>query len=253
MSNAATRRGGLPRLVPLAALLVSLLVAQACTENAPATSPTAVPGSSSPSAVPTAAAIPLDLCANLGTDCTLEAGSYLAQLFEPNLAFELGSGWLNDVYSSRAMQILHGEKSGVSFISGQLDPVEGSLGTTAADFVAYLRGRSGLTAGAPMPVTIDGQAGVALDVTIGPKATVLFDRPIAGGPPDRFLVSPTEQARFIALDVRDERVLIVIEALAPDELTAFLHDQAEPLLDSLRFPAPVPSASSSAPEPSASP
>jgi hypothetical protein len=79
---------------------------------------------------------------------------------------------------------------------------------------------------------------VALDVTVGPAAVVLFERPISGQQPDPFEVSPTEHARFVALDVAGERVLIVIEALPPDDLATFLAQQAQPLLDSLTFPAP---------------
>lgn len=216
------------------AVLISLV---GCT-GATASPSSLAGGPSSAPPVPTRAPLPRDLCANLGTDCSLEAGHYLAQLFEPNVSFDLGGGWLNNVYSPRAMQILHGETTGISFMSGQLQARDGSLGTTARELLAYLAKRPGLTAGAVEDVPVGGQQAVALDVTVGPAAVVLFERPIAGGQADPFQLSPTEHARFVALDVAGERVLIVIEALAPDDLATFLAQKAQPLLDSLTFPAP---------------
>jgi hypothetical protein len=225
------------RGVPALSVLVVLIVLVGCTGATP--SPSSVAGGpSSATPVPTRAPLPRDLCANLGTDCTLEAGHYLAQLFEPNVAFELGSGWLNNVYSPRALQILHGETAGISFMSGPLQARDGSLGTSPRELLTYLAKRPGLTAGAIEDVTLGGQPAVVLDVTVGPAAVVLFERPIAGQQADPFQVSPTEHARFVALDVAGERVLIVIEALAPDDLASFLAQYAQPLLDSLTFPAP---------------
>lgn len=218
-------------------MLLTVLLVQGCAD-AGSVSPGATASGARGSAAPTRAPLPRDLCANLGTDCTLGAGHYLAQLFQPNVAFDLGSGWLNNVYSPRALQILHGETSGVSFMSGQLQARDGSLGTTARDLLTYLAKRPGLTAGAIADMTVGGQPAAALDVTVGPAAVVLFERPISGQQPDPFEVSPTEHARFVALDVAGERVLIVIEALPPDDLATFLAQQAQPLLDSLTFPAP---------------
>ena len=182
--------------------------------------------------------LPRDLCANLGTDCTLEAGHYLAQLFQPNVSFDLGEGWINNVYSARAMQILHGETSGLSFISGELKPRQGSLGTTARDLLTYLAGQPGLTAKPIETITLGGQPAVALDVTVGADPVVLFDRPISSQQSDPFEISPTEHARFVAADVGGERLLIVIEALPPVDLATFMAEQAQPVLDSLAFPAP---------------
>ncbi len=228
-------------LLPFGAVLISLLLV-GCGAGAPV--PSGAAASSAPAASLTAgatgASIPRDLCANLVPDCALAPGSYLAQLFRPPLAFELGSGWTNVAYTPRALQILRDETSSISVVSGELLARSGELGTSPAELVAYLRRRPGLSAGVPKDVTVGGLKGVALEVRVGQASVALFDQPLAGGQKDPFLLRQTETARFIALEAGGQRVLIVVEAPSA-EFATFLREAAQPVLDSLSFSGAGPS------------
>src|SRR4029077_13765557 len=116
--------------------------------------------------------------------------AYLAQAFQPPIAFSLADdGWDDTAYVERAIQLVRGDSESVAIVSGQLDGPKAesaAAGATAAAFLTYLRTVPGITVGAKTAVLVGGLPASQLDVHVGSANVTLFQTPIAAGTDDRF-------------------------------------------------------------------
>lgn len=208
-------------------------------------SPSLAPATPAP--VPTAAAsVPLDLCANTGADCLVQAGQYLAQQFQPPIGFTLlDDGWDNGTYVERAIQLVRGgidtATQSLSIVSGQLDGPTGTAsaaGTTAAQFLTYVRALKGLTLSGQAALLVGGQPATQVDVKVGKDNVTLFDVPISGTLEDPFELRSGEIARLVVVDVAGQRVVFVIEVFGTASMADFLATEVQPFLASVTFPTP---------------
>jgi len=223
------------------ALLVAMSVG-ACAPSGLVSLPASAPAATAP-ATPSVN-LPLDLCAGTGVDCALDAGQYVAQQFQPPVGFTLDAGWTNLVYVGESIQLVRGQSDrpteSVSIVSGQLDGPSGAsaaAGTTAADFVTYLRKLPGITVANPAAVLLGGLPAAQLDVHVGKANTTLFNQPATATTEDPFDLRAGETARLIAVDVGSARVLFIVEVLGTASLADFERTEVQPLLASTTFPA----------------
>jgi hypothetical protein len=118
-----------------------------------------------------------------------------------------------------------------------------SLGASppVATAVSQLRAGAGVTYGPVTPVRLAGFGGEKFDATIGSKhhLFVPLSPPshAAVYHPDAYLFDAGEVLRIVVLDVRGKTVVFVLEnaGLPSDQFPSFL-DEAQRLLDTLRFP-----------------
>lgn len=197
-----------------------------------------------PTPVPTLATeLPRDLCANTGADCLVPAGQYLAQQFQPPIGFTLlDDGWANGTYVERAIQLVRGgidtATQSLSIVSGQLDGPTGTAaaaGSTASDFLTYVRKLPGLTVSGQTALLVGGQAASQVDVKVGPANVTLFEVPISGTVEDPFDLRAAEAARLVVVDVAGQRVVFVIEVFGAAKLADFLTTEIQPFLASVTF------------------
>jgi len=231
-----------PRAAAPLALTLALAACLGGCSAAGTPSPSVAPATATPA--PTAAAsIPLDLCANTGADCVPPAGRYLAQQFQPPIGFTLDDGWANGTYVERAIQLVRPgidtATQSLSIVSGQLDGPTGAAaaaGTTAAQFLTYVRALPGLTVSGQAAVLIGGLAATQLDVKVDKKANVtLFNLPISASQEDPFYLRAGETARLVVVDAAGQRVVFVIEVFGTASMADFLKTEMQPFLTSVTF------------------
>ena len=229
--------------MPLALTLASVLCLGGCAAVDTPT-PSVVPASATPVSTPVAS-LPLDLCANTGADCVPPAGRYLAQQFQPPIGFTLDDGWANGTYVERAIQLVRPgidtATQSLSIVSGQLDGPTGAAsaaGTTAAQFLTYLRTLKGLTVSGQAALLVGGGPATQVDVKVGAANVTLFDVPISGTLEDPFELRAHETARLVVVDVAGQRVVFVIEVFGTASMADFLKAQVQPFLASVTFPTP---------------
>ena len=97
---------------------------------------------------------------------------------------------------------------------------------TPAEAAALLAERTDLTAGEPVPFSLDGREGVRLDLHAAEPNT-----PIFGGAEGDFGLEPSVDIRLAFVPV-DEGLLVVFVAAPADELDA-AWDEAQPVLESV--------------------
>jgi hypothetical protein len=196
---------------------------------APATASPSASAAASPSASAVAAA---KLCAKSFEACALPAGTYRAAPFEPGFAFTIeGDDWVNQ----RAWP--HG--GGVNYTDGAFfwmaGPMKGTIddkpveiGDTADDMVTFLGRPKDWAVEDPLPITVDGVTGVAVDTVTGPKA-----RPgLLHFPEDDFNTDPKEKIRWIVLEKDGTRVVFLLDAFKEanfDKVSA----RVQPIIDSI--------------------
>lgn len=97
---------------------------------------------------------------------------------------------------------------------------------TPDEAAALLAGRADLTAGEPVPFTVDGRDGVRLDLHAPEPNTAIF-----GGAEGDFGLEPSVDVRLGFVPV-DEGLLVVFVAAPADELDA-AWEEAQPVLESV--------------------
>lgn len=242
-----------------AALLiaVSALLA-ACNGSDPsasASAPASVLQSSSaaPSVEPAAsepvasgsACTPPELCGE-----ALTPGEYSATTGTVTMTFTVGDGWRGNEYAELGFDLVRigdgvpqivsaAPYSGVVYADVCSGAETQEIGSTAADFVAFLAERPGITPrGAAAEVTIGGRTGMQIDVDAGDPGCV-------SDPPERlwlwdlagqtdFHLNVGEAARLIALDGDAGVIVFVIETFDPSTFDDLL-EMTQPVLDSMTF------------------
>ena len=215
------------RRLPAAVMVVLASAALACAPATPA--PTSTPGapSASPLAFPTT------------TGEVLVPGRYDSQPpFNIPFTFEAPAGGWESMH-------LHGEFFDLGRFAteerqtaparwiafGDPDHVRGSedvpdTDLTPAEAAALLAERDDLTAGEPVPFSLDGREGVRLDLHAAEPNT-----PIFGGAEGDFGLEPSVDVRLGFVPV-DEGLLVVFVAAPADELDA-AWEEAQPVLESV--------------------
>jgi hypothetical protein len=134
---------------------------------------------------------------------------------------------------------------------------------TVTSFSDWLATRPYLVAGDPEPITIDGHAGLVIDVDIDPAAApvspyfenapgaplfangpafdadgVRFDDMVYG---DHWLIgigaADSDPIRLILIDVDGDALIVALDTADPDDMPAFI-EQAMPIVESFTFPTP---------------
>jgi hypothetical protein len=215
------------RHVPAALIAFLVVAVMACAPAAPATTP-------APSASPAPAiAFPTT------TGEVLVSGRYDSQPpFNIPFTFEVPAGGWESMH-------LHGEFFDIGRFAteerqtaparwiafGDPEHVRGSedvpdTDLTPAEAAALLAGRTDLTAGEPVPFSLDGREGVRLDLHAPEPNT-----PIFGGPDGDFGLEPSIDIRIGFLPL-ENGLLVVFVGAPPNELDA-AWEEAQPVLDSV--------------------
>lgn len=189
------------------------------------------------------ACTPPELCGG-----PLPPGDYRATTGTAEITFTVGDGWLGQQYGDLGFELVREGGGAPQVLStGPYDGVVYSdvcsgaetkeIGPTAADFLAFLGERPGITArGDATEVTIGGRTGLQIDVDVADPGCV-------SDPPERlwlwemagvtdFHLNVGEAARLVALDGEDGVVVVIIETFDPTTFDALL-DAAQPVLDSM--------------------
>ncbi len=236
-------------LRPGAILLVAMLAA--CSPSASASpSHSAHPTDHEPSPVPSESAAAL---CDPGVVCNgpLAAGDYVSETTGTHIEFSLddhdwsgladtpGVGFgllLADVEDAAISALAFGGE----YFTDACDPEAGTstTGTTPAEFMAMLAGRTGVTAGAPVEVEVGGRPALQVDLTtaIDAACAATGDGQISvwplppGGP---FDFEDMEQARIIAVDGGSATVILVAEARSEIEDYDHFLEHATEVFDSM--------------------
>ena len=227
--------------------LVSLLLLSACAPSAsvaPSPSPLATPAESI-SAIPSPAS-----CAPTVCDGPLAAGDYVSDSTGAHIEFTLDehdwsglalqnvgfSLFLADVGGTHAVSVVKFE--GRIFTDACSGEATSTIGATPADFMAFLAGRTGVTATAPVEVEVGGRPALQVDLTTeidaaceatgGGRIWLWVPSLVVGD----FHFNDAETARVIAVDGGSATVIIVIEAF-PDADYDHLLDHAMEVVESM--------------------
>jgi hypothetical protein len=218
----------------------------------PAPTPTAT---AAPTATPivTQAAITCD-GGTAGCLGPLAAGTYTAANFRPRLTFTVPAGWSNTYDPGRGYTLVP-PGGGYSFqvlsevqIPEQTQPQcnavkkAGVLGSVA-DWVDFLTKNPGLTAKAPVPVTVGGYDGFRVDFARSASWTAMCPNSVGPavmiwvrtGVSEQGRFTDDQQESFWVLDVGGSTVLITLDS-SPDPAQ---HTRdiaaAQPVVDSFQF------------------
>jgi hypothetical protein len=230
------------------ATLASLLLLAACAPRAsvaPSPSPLATPAESI-SAIPSPAACdPAVVC-----DGPLAAGDYVSDTTGAHIEFTLdehdwsgladtpGDGFalfLADVRGGHGVSVV--SYTGGIFTDACSSEATSTIGTTPADFMAFLAERTGVTATEPVEVEVGGRPALQMDLTTEVDAACeatgmgriwLWTLPVHGD----FHFNDAETARVIAVDGGSATVIIVIEAF-PDADYDHLLDHAMEVVETM--------------------
>jgi hypothetical protein len=140
----------------------------------------------------------------------------------------------------------------VRYLMRVVDPGDGCAGTpttgaghTAADLVAAIRARDGLTVTAPTSTTVSGYPAQAIDVSLTAGAGTTCDLEIqpamavlttADGTEESTLrIDKDEKARVVAVDLPGGEVAVVVISSADGTTFDGLTAKAQPIVDSIRF------------------
>ncbi len=201
---------------------------------APSASETPAPSSSAPE--PTTAPLPSELApaCDPGVVCDgpLAAGDYVSETTGAHIEFTLdehdwsGLADIQDVgfglfladVGTHAISVV--KFAGEIFTDACSPDATSTIGTTPAEFMAFLAARHGVTASEPVEVQVGGRPALQVDLTTEVDAACeatgggriwLWVLPVVGD----FHFNDAETARVIAVDGGSATVIIVIEAF-PD-------------------------------------
>ena len=215
------------RRLPAAVMVVLASAALACAPATPA--PTSTPGapSASPLAFPTTTGEVLvpgryDSQPPFNIPFTFEApaGGWESMHLHGEF-FDLGRFATEERQTAPARWIAFGDPE---HVRGSEDVPDTDL--TPAEAAALLAERDDLTAGEPVPFSLDGREGVRLDLHAAEPNT-----PIFGGAEGDFGLEPSVDVRLGFVPV-DEGLLVVFVAAPADELDA-AWEEAQPVLESV--------------------
>jgi len=231
---------------PLAATVASVLLLAACALTAsvtPSPSPLATPEetiSASPSPVS---------CAPVVCDGPLAAGDYVSDTTGAHIEFTLNEhDWsgLEDVQgvgfalflADVGTHAISVAKFAGEILTDACSPdATSTIGTTPAEFMAFLAARHGVTASAPVEVEVGGRPALQVDLTTEVDAACmaadneriwLWTLPAGRD----FYFEDAEPARVIAVDGGSATVIIVIEAF-PDADYDHLLDHATEVIETM--------------------
>ena len=206
----------------------------------------------SPSRVPPAALSPSEAAAcdpGMVCDGPLAPGDYVSETTGARITFTLdehdwsgladiqGVGFglfLADV-GTHAISVA--KFAGEIFTDACSPDATSTMGTTPAEFMAFLASRHGVTASAPVEVQVGGRPALQVDLTTEVDAACmaadneriwLWVLPVVGD----FHFNDAETARVIAVDGGSATVIIVIEAF-PDADYDHLLEHATEVIDSM--------------------
>lgn len=245
------------RLLARAAGAIVLLSACTTSDPGPSTSASEATGADPPAesiepaaseAAPSEPAasgpcMPPDLCGD-----ELTPGEYTSTVGSVPLRFTVDEGWRGTQYGDLGFDVVRlgaGEPQLMSAVpyGGVVysDVCSGAeteeVGATAADFIAFVAGRPGITARAePIEVTVGGWSGQQVDVDVADPGCV-------SEPPERlwlwdvqgvtdFHLNIGEAARLLAVDGDAGVIVFVIETFDPATFDALL-ELTQPILDSM--------------------
>ncbi len=238
---------------------VLVLALSACSadpsSSEPQTEPVAASGSPEASTEPSSSE---PAASGEGVGCTppelcgeaLAPGDYVSAVGATGMTFTVGEGWGGTQYGELGFDLVRVDADVPHVISTApyagvvyADVCSGAeteeIGATAADFVAFIADRPGITSrGDAVEVTVGDRTGLQIDVDAADPGCV-------SEPPDRlwlwdlagltdFHLNVGEAARLIALDGDDGVIVFVIETFDPDQFDALL-DLTQPVLDSMTF------------------
>jgi hypothetical protein len=211
-------------------LLVTAMIAAACS-------------GSTPTASPAASALP--------------PGTYTSKVFGPQVTFTVPAGWAVPTDSTTYFQLAPAGSDVVGIhlfrdpVAASQDPAcpessEPGVGRTALELSTWIRGRPGLTVSAPKLVTVGGLHGTELGLAIADGWTASCS--FANGLPTvplfvgangeyRWVVAGSERLRLDLLDVPGGGTLVVDVDAFDGSFYADLVAAATPIVASLRFAA----------------
>jgi len=232
------------------ATLASVVLLAACAPGAsvtPSPSPLATPEESI-SATPSEGAAGCD--PGVVCDGPLAAGDYVSETTGAHIEFTLDehdwsglalqnagfSLFLADVVGTHAMSVV--KFDGRVFTDACSGDATSTIGATPADFMAFLAGRTGVTATAPMEVEVGGRPALQVDLTTevdaaceatgGGRIWLWVPSVVVGD----FHFDDAETAWVIAVDGGTATVIVVVEAF-PDAEYDHLLDHAAELTESM--------------------
>ncbi len=140
----------------------------------------------------------------------------------------------------------------VRYLMRAVDPGDGCAGTqtagaghTAADLVAAIRARDGLTVTSPKATTVSGYPAQSIDVSLaagaGTKCTLELQPAMAiltttdGSDESTLRIDKDEKARLIAVDLPSGEVAVVVISSADGTTFDGLTAKAQPIVDSIQF------------------
>ena len=215
------------RRLPAAVMVVLASAALACAPATPAPTSTPSAPSASPIAFPTTTGDVLvpgryDSQPPFNIPFTFEApaGGWESMHLHGEF-FDLGRFATEERQTAPARWIAFGDPE---HVRGSEDVPDTDL--TPAEAAALLAERDDLTAGEPVPFSLDGREGVRLDLHAAEPNT-----PIFGGAEGDFGLEPSVDVRLGFVPV-DEGLLVVFVAAPADELDA-AWEEAQPVLESV--------------------
>jgi hypothetical protein len=204
---------------------------------APTVVPTSAP-TAPPSPSPSAAASSTTggtLCAREFETCEIASGTYVVTPFTPEFRVTIPDGLVN----ARNWPTGGGfgtPQGGFWWASDVRAAIKGEseieLEPTTDAFIEHLRSYEEFAVTDPVPVTIAGVDGVAVDVTTG-------STPVRGLyliPEDAYNLDPGSKARFHLVEHAGTTVLFIIEAYQAADFDALV-TQFQPVLDSVTWTA----------------
>lgn len=113
------------------------------------------------------------------------------------------------------------------------DAATETIGTTPADFIAFVAAVDGVQAEAPVDVTVGGRPAIQLDLTTESPCPGSGQMRVWTLPDGGFYFDGGEQARVYAVDAGSATVVIVIDVWSPTSDYAVLLQKADELIATL--------------------
>jgi len=189
----------------------------------------------------------------------LAPGTYDSSSFRPQATITLPAGWaiVGDDGTYFGLQPVASDALGIHLFRSPRaasqdlqcpETGEPNVGTSAADLVAWIRARPGLTTGEATAVSLGGFAGLQVDAAI--KTGWTASCPFANGTPTvplfvgatdgtfRWVMAGSERLRLIVLDVPGKGTIVVdIDAFDGTLMDGFL-PVATPIVQGIKFGLP---------------
>ena len=175
-----------------------------------------------------------DLCETFfDLPCGLGAGRYAPSRFAPAFDLELGDGW-STVAHQPDVVVLGRDEGLVTFLSGEvvIDP-RGEAATTRGrprDIIEALVTLDGVSSTEPADIRLDQRRGLSID--LAPVASSRIA--LLGNGGSTFYLEPDRTTRVLAVDVRGETLVVIIEPADGSDLRSIL-DTADPAAGTIRW------------------